>query len=129
MELELKNGDYVPDGIGGVHRVSGREALAQRVLFRLTARRGSFPFWPELGSRLYQLAVSHLPAICRCGAVCYRGPGPGACRCGGGYSDTAARRHRGAAGTAFLPGHRAGCNAGGAGVREDKNHEDCGRNL
>ena len=34
MELELKNGDYVPDGIGGVHRVSGREALAQRVLFR-----------------------------------------------------------------------------------------------
>ena len=55
MELELKNGDYVPDGIGGVHRVSGREALAQRVLFRLTARRGSFPFWPELGSRLYQL--------------------------------------------------------------------------
>ena len=50
MELELKNGDYVPDGIGGVRRVSGREALAQRVLFRLTARRGSFPFWPELGS-------------------------------------------------------------------------------
>ena len=55
MELELKNGDYVPDGIGGVHRVSGREALAQRVLFRLTARRGAMPFLPELGSRLYQV--------------------------------------------------------------------------
>ena len=55
MELELQNGDYVPDGIGGVRRVSGREALAQRIIFRLTARRGSFPFWPELGSRLYQL--------------------------------------------------------------------------
>lgn len=23
MELELQNGDYVPDGIGGVRRVSG----------------------------------------------------------------------------------------------------------
>ena len=44
MELELQNGDYVPDGIGGVRRVSGREALAQRIIFRLTARRGSFPF-------------------------------------------------------------------------------------
>lgn len=67
MELELRNGDYVPDGIGGVCRVSGREALAQRVLFRLTARRGSFPFWPELGSRLYQLGG--LPASQRSAAV------------------------------------------------------------
>ena len=67
MELELKNGDYVPDGIGGVRRVSGREALAQRVLFRLTARRGSFPFWPELGSRLYQLGS--LPASQRAAAA------------------------------------------------------------
>ena len=55
MELELQNGDYVPDGIGGVRRVSGREALAQRIIFRLTARRGTFPFLPELGSRLWQL--------------------------------------------------------------------------
>ena len=55
MELELKNGDYVPDGIGGVRRVSGREALAQRVLFRLTARRGAMPFLPGLGSRLHEV--------------------------------------------------------------------------
>ena len=41
MELKLEQGDYVPDGA--------------RVLFRLTARRGQFPFLPELGSRLYQL--------------------------------------------------------------------------
>lgn len=55
MALELRNGDYTPDGVGGLRRVGGREALLQRVLFRLTARRGAFPFWEELGSRLWQL--------------------------------------------------------------------------
>lgn len=60
MELELRNGDYVPDGVGGLRKVAGREALAQRVLFRLTARRGAFPFWESLGSRLWELGK--LPA-------------------------------------------------------------------
>lgn len=55
MELMIQNGDYVPDGAGGLCRVGGQKALLQRVLFRLTARRGSFPFWEELGSRLWQL--------------------------------------------------------------------------
>ena len=55
MELELKNGDYIADGVGGLRRVRGREALLQRVLFRLTARRGAFPFWETLGSRLWEL--------------------------------------------------------------------------
>ena len=55
MELELKNGDYAADGAGGLRRVWGREALLQRVLFRLTARRGTFPFWESLGSRLWVL--------------------------------------------------------------------------
>ena len=55
MELELKNGDYLPDGAGRLRRVGGREALLQRALFRLTARRGSFPFWESLGSRLWEL--------------------------------------------------------------------------
>ena len=41
MELKLRNGDYVPDGVGGLKRVEGREALLQRVLFKLTARRGA----------------------------------------------------------------------------------------
>lgn len=57
MELRLRNGDYVPDGVGGLLRVEGREALLQRALFRLTARRGTFPFLPELGSRLWQLGA------------------------------------------------------------------------
>jgi len=55
MTAKLINGDYVPDGLGGVVRVSGADALLQRVLFRLTARRGQFPLLPELGSRLYLL--------------------------------------------------------------------------
>ena len=55
MELELRNGDYVPNGTGGLRRLEGSQALAQRVLFRLKARRGSFPFWDSLGSRLWQL--------------------------------------------------------------------------
>lgn len=61
MELELKNGDYLADGVGGLRRVQGREALLQRVLFRLTARRGSFPFWEELGSRLWALGRVSAP--------------------------------------------------------------------
>lgn len=62
MELKLRNGDYVPDGVGGLKRVEGREALLQRVLFKLTARRGAFPFLPELGSRLWQLGKAPPPS-------------------------------------------------------------------
>ena len=49
MELKLVNGDYVPDGAGGMTRLSGADEVLGRVLFRLTARRGSLPFLPELG--------------------------------------------------------------------------------
>lgn len=52
MELKLINGDYVPDGAGGMCRLSGAEEILGRVLFRLTARRGGLPFLPQLGSRL-----------------------------------------------------------------------------
>lgn len=55
MENLLIDGDYVPNGFGGFVRLQGREAVLQRVLFRLTCRRGSFPFLPELGSRVYTL--------------------------------------------------------------------------
>ena len=55
MALLLKERDYALDESGELARVSGGQALLGEVLFRLTARRGSFPFLPELGSRLYQL--------------------------------------------------------------------------
>ena len=50
MELKIRNGDYIADGIGGERRADGAEALLERALFRLSVRRGSFPFLPELGS-------------------------------------------------------------------------------
>jgi len=55
MSLLLKGRDYAADGNGGIAVVRGAEALLGEVLFRLTARRGSFPFLPELGSRMGQL--------------------------------------------------------------------------
>lgn len=53
--LAIRNGDYVSDSAGGMRRAQGHEALLERVLFRLTARRGQFPFLEEMGSRLWQL--------------------------------------------------------------------------
>lgn len=55
MELKLVNGDYQPDGHGGLRQAE--EEILQRALSRLTARRGSFPFLPEFGSRLYLLGT------------------------------------------------------------------------
>lgn len=52
MSLLLKDRDYVADGNGGVAVVRDGESLLNEALFRLTARRGSFPFLPELGSRM-----------------------------------------------------------------------------
>lgn len=55
MELKLKNGDYIPDGMGNLERGDGAEGTLARVLYRLTARRGGLPFLPELGSRLHEV--------------------------------------------------------------------------
>ena len=55
MEPRIQNGDYIPDGLGGVVRSQGADALLERVLFRLTARGGGLPPLPQLGSRLYLL--------------------------------------------------------------------------
>ena len=55
MELKVRDGDYIPDGKGGFLRAEGSEELLQRVLWKLSIRRGSFPFLPQLGSRLYLL--------------------------------------------------------------------------
>ena len=55
MEFLIQNGDYVPDGKGGLKRLDGTQAVLGRVLFRLQARRGGLPFLPNLGSQLYRL--------------------------------------------------------------------------
>ena len=55
MELKLRNGRYTVSAAGVLETVAGTEETLQRVLLRLTARRGAF--WPdrEYGSRLYTL--------------------------------------------------------------------------
>lgn len=55
MEWKLTEGDYVPDGAGGLTALNGSGEMLARVLYRLTARRGALPFLPGLGSRLYLL--------------------------------------------------------------------------
>lgn len=55
MSLLMENKDYVKSG-GTVTGVSGGEGLINEVLFRLTAKRGSYPLMPGLGSRLYLLS-------------------------------------------------------------------------
>lgn len=55
MSLKLVNRDYAPDGNGGVAVARDGEELLGEALFRLTARRGSFPFLPGLGSRMHLL--------------------------------------------------------------------------
>ena len=40
MERKLIEGDYVPDGAGGLTTLTGSEEVLARALYRLTARRG-----------------------------------------------------------------------------------------
>ena len=51
----LRQGDYCPNGTGGFQTAAGLEEILERVRFKLMVRRGSFPFLPQLGSRLYLL--------------------------------------------------------------------------
>lgn len=54
MALALRDGDYMTRN-GRLVEAIGQEALLQRVLYKLTAHRGTFPFLPDLGSRLWEL--------------------------------------------------------------------------
>lgn len=60
MALILREGDYVPDGKGGFQTAEGGQELLERILWKLSVRRGSFPFLPELGSRLHLLGRAAL---------------------------------------------------------------------
>ena len=55
MSLLLQNRDYADDGNGGIAAVQDGDELLGEVLFRLAARRESFPFLPALGSRMHLL--------------------------------------------------------------------------
>ena len=53
--LKLYAGEYVRDKNGGFQRVTGFDELLQRVLMKLTSRRGGFAMIPDFGSRLHLL--------------------------------------------------------------------------
>lgn len=61
MEIALEGGRYKAAAVGGLETVTGTEELAQRLLMKLTARRGGFALWPSYGSRLYTLAGAVKP--------------------------------------------------------------------
>lgn len=53
--MHIRNGDYLPDGLGGFQQTGENDRLLAMALFLLTARRGRFSPLPEVGSRLYSL--------------------------------------------------------------------------
>lgn len=55
MDNLLANGDMVLNHCGDVQSVDGLKEIIQRVLIRLTVRKGNFPYDPQLGSELYHL--------------------------------------------------------------------------
>ncbi len=70
MEWKLTQGAYVPQG-AGLATVTGPEEIAQRVVMRLTARRGGFGPLPDYGSRLYTLPATAKPSAYRTVAMQY----------------------------------------------------------
>ena len=55
MELKFDAGAYVKNKYGGFATVSGEDETVQRVLMKLSARRGAFAPLPSFGSELYTL--------------------------------------------------------------------------
>lgn len=55
MEMKITDGRYVPAEQLGFKTVDGTQELAQRIIMKLTAKRGQFLPLPEYGSRLYLL--------------------------------------------------------------------------
>lgn len=58
MELKLADGNYEAGVRGSLLTVSGTDEVAQRIIMRLTARRGGFAPLPEYGSRLHLLHLA-----------------------------------------------------------------------
>lgn len=96
MGLSLRNGDYVPDGTGGLRRTEGREALLEQVLFRLTARRGTFPIPAGAGEPAVAAGTAARRQTAeRGGTICGGGPGGGTGADGGAGDFDGIRRRPG----------------------------------
>ena len=55
MDTAISNGDFICDSKGIPVELTGYDELLQRVLIRLTVKKGSFIYDTLLGSRLYTL--------------------------------------------------------------------------
>ena len=55
MDTAISNGDFICDSKGIPVELTGYDELLQRVLIRLTVKKGSFIYDTSLGSRLYTL--------------------------------------------------------------------------
>lgn len=60
MELKIRNGDYIADGIGGERRADGAEALLERALFRLSVRSNTVKIRKVKGENFGFLPLQHL---------------------------------------------------------------------
>lgn len=62
MDTAIANGDFLLDDRGRPLAITGMQEILQRILIRLTVKKGSFIFDPDLGSNLYTLKTSGLSA-------------------------------------------------------------------
>lgn len=58
MDTAVSNGDFLCNSKGTPINLAGYEELLQRVLIRLTVKKGSFVYDKSLGSRLYTLKAT-----------------------------------------------------------------------
>ena len=55
MEMKLCNGDYIPNSLNGFKLAMGFEEKLERILYKLSCRKGGFAPMPNLGSELHKL--------------------------------------------------------------------------
>ena len=55
MDTAINNGDFLIDSRNRPFLISDKEEILQQVLIRLTVKKGSFIYDPNLGSRLYEV--------------------------------------------------------------------------
>lgn len=58
MDTAINNGDFLLDSRNLPFTISGVEEILQRALMRLTIKKGSFIYDPNIGSKLYTLKAS-----------------------------------------------------------------------
>ena len=91
MELKIRNGDYIADGIGGEQRADGAEALLSARASPAERAEGGFPFCRSWGASCIGSGMRSRRPGCRGEAVHRRGAGGGNGADGGGCGADGAR--------------------------------------